>query len=79
MTDSASGAACGQKGKVEPLLISASELATVFGCSVRHVWRLHDAGKMPAAIRLGALVRWSRLTIAKWLAENAPPVRKGGR
>lgn len=52
------------------------------GCSTRHVYRLSDAGKMPAPVRLGALVRWSKPLLDAWLAGGCKPVRtvstKGG-
>ena len=46
-----------------PLLLSAAELAELLGVSARHVWRLRDAGELPAPIRLGRLVRWRRSTV----------------
>lgn len=56
--------------------------ALLGGCSTRHVYRLADAGKMPPPVRLGSLVRWSRLSIDEWLANDCKPVRtvtsKGG-
>lgn len=53
------------------------------GCSTRHVRRLADAGKMPAPLKLGTLLRWRRDEILAWIATGCEPVRrvsgKGGR
>jgi predicted DNA-binding transcriptional regulator AlpA len=45
------------------------------GCSVRHVDRLAQDGRMPAPIKLGSLVRWSRRVIEDWIAGGCQPVR----
>jgi predicted DNA-binding transcriptional regulator AlpA len=42
--------------------------------SERHVWRLHDGGRMPAAVRLGRLVRWPKVLIDTWVAGGCPPM-----
>lgn len=46
-------------------------------CSARHVYRLSDAGRMPAPLRLGALVRWDLDEIDRWIAAGCPSCRKG--
>ena len=56
-------------------LISVGEVATLCGCSVRHIRRLADAGKMPPSLRLGALQRWRRADIVRWIADGCRPVR----
>ncbi|MFO0851817.1 MAG: helix-turn-helix domain-containing protein [Gemmataceae bacterium] len=50
------------------LAYSAVELADALGISQRHLWRLHDAGRLPAAVRLGRRVVWPRQLIDEWLA-----------
>lgn len=61
-------------------LLDVKAVAQLLGCSARHVYRLSDGGKMPAPVRLGALVRW-RLDgpggLRMWIAEGCPAVRKG--
>lgn len=49
-------------------------------CSPRHVYRLSDAGRMPAPVKLGALVRWDLEEIDRWIKDGCRPVRqlKGG-
>jgi excisionase family DNA binding protein len=51
-------------------------VAEMLGCSSRHVYRLSDAGRMPAPIKLGALVRWSAAAIQEWIDQGCPSVRK---
>ena len=51
---------------------TADELAVLLNCSLRHVWRMRDLGHLPAAIRLGRLVRWPKVLIDSWLAAGCP-------
>ena len=57
---------------VEKACYSADVLTRVLDISLRHVWRLNDAGKLPASIRLGKLVRWPKRSIDEWLAAGCP-------
>ena len=50
-------------------------VATKLSCSTRHAYRLADAGKMPAPLHPGALVRWDLDKIDQWIAAGCPPVR----
>lgn len=63
-------------------LIAVGGVAQLLACSRRHVYRLADAGRMPAPVRLGALVRWNSAEIENWIAGGCLPVRivsaKGG-
>ena len=45
------------------------------GCSIRHVHRLADAGKMPPRVKLGSLVRWRRAEVLDWISAGCPPTR----
>ena len=56
-------------------LLDVEAVAKLLNCSKRHVYRLADAGRMPAPVRLGALVRWSRTAIDQWVSEGCPPIR----
>jgi excisionase family DNA binding protein len=60
-------------------LLSVRAVADLLGVSVRHVYRLADAGRIPAPVRLGALVRWPRQSILDWIAAGCPVVRTVGR
>jgi excisionase family DNA binding protein len=56
-------------------LLNVRQVAALLGCSPRHVYRLSDAGRMPAPVRLSALVRWRRTEIEQWIAAGCPAVR----
>lgn len=58
-------------------LLDVAAVATMLGCSQRHVYRLSDAGRMPAPIRLGWLVRWDRAALCNWIDAGCPSCRKG--
>lgn len=54
--------------------------AVAFGCdiSTRQVWRLRDAGAMPAPLKLGdgRCLRWDAATIQEWIIAGCPNVRR---
>jgi excisionase family DNA binding protein len=58
---------------------TVEDVAGLLQCSTRHVWRLHDAARMPAAVRIGRLVRWPRKLIEEWIADGCPPARRESR
>jgi excisionase family DNA binding protein len=58
-----------------PQLLDVQTVAEMLHCSTRHVYRLADAGRMPAPMKLGALVRWSAAAIAGWVNQGCPTVR----
>jgi excisionase family DNA binding protein len=60
-------------------LLDVRAVAALLDCSPRHVYRLADAGRMPAPVRIGALVRWVRPAIEDWIAAGCKPVRPAGR
>ena len=62
-----------------PALLSVQQVAHTLNCSVRHVYRLTDAGRMPPPIRLGSLVRWNRKAIEDWLDHGCPALWGRGR
>jgi predicted DNA-binding transcriptional regulator AlpA len=62
----------------EPLLITALELARLLHVSLRTLWRLNSAGKVPTPVRLGASVRWRSDEVRQWIAEGCP-TRKSAR
>jgi len=57
------------------LLIDVKGLATLLAVSPRMIWKLRDAGKIPAPVRLFRCVRWRRIDIVAWLADGCPPCR----
>ncbi|HEY2841804.1 MAG TPA: helix-turn-helix domain-containing protein [Pirellulales bacterium] len=56
-------------------LLDVGEVSRLLGCSARHVYRLSDAGRMPAPVKLGALVRWNRAAVESWIDQGCPAVR----
>jgi len=46
------------------------------GCSVRHVYRMADAGLMPRPVRLGNLVRWRRVELEAWINDGCPRLQR---
>lgn len=69
-------------GPTQPAeLLDVRAVADMLGASTRHVYRMADAGKMPAPVKLGALVRWPRRIVLDWIAAGCPSIRstKGGR
>ena len=55
-----------------PALIDVRAVAALLGCSERHVYRLADNGRIPKPTKLGALVRWNRAQMERWLAGGCP-------
>src|SRR5262249_26216410 len=60
-------------------LLDVRAVAALLDCSPRHVYRLSDSGRLPAPVRLGALVRWRRADLDRWLADGCRPVRQPSR
>lgn len=56
-----------------PLLLSPADLARELGLSTRTVRRLDLEGRLPAPVRIGRAVRWSRdSVILPWIAAGCP-------
>jgi len=51
-------------------LLDVSEVAELFGCSTRHVWRMAAEGDLPAPVKLRRLRRWESEALARWLADG---------
>lgn len=56
----------------EVRLLDVHAVAQFLSCSARHVYRLADSGRMPRPRKLGMLVRWDRLELEKWVADDCP-------
>jgi excisionase family DNA binding protein len=67
----------GQSNSGDAALLDVRQVAARLGCSTRHVYRLADAGRMPASLKLGALVRWRRDELADWISNGCPSTRTG--
>jgi excisionase family DNA binding protein len=62
---------------VSAKLLDVKTVADMLGCSQRHVYRLRDTDKMPAPVKLGTLVRWSKSVIEHWIAQGCRNVEWG--
>ncbi|MFN3192214.1 MAG: helix-turn-helix transcriptional regulator [Aureliella sp.] len=60
-------------------LLDVEDVAARLKCSSRSVRRLADAGKMPAPVRLGSMLRWPIAVIDEWIGEGCPPVSRRRR
>ena len=56
----------------EVRLLDVNAVAQLLSCSTRHVYRLADSGQMPRPRKLGALARWDREELEKWLSDGCP-------
>src|SRR4051794_24479932 len=59
--------------------IPVNLVSQLLSCSGRHVWRLVDAGLMPAPLQIGRLRRWRVGTLRAWIRDGARPVRDNRR
>lgn len=64
----------GEQGdsSLEPLFVTAGELAQLMRISTRTLWRLLSAHKIPEPIRLGGAVRWRIEVIQDWIDQGCP-------
>jgi excisionase family DNA binding protein len=60
-------------------MLDVRAVAALLNCSARHVYRMSDAGRIPAPVHIGALVRWPRRTIEEWITGGCLPSRQAGR
>ena len=63
-------------------LLDVDAVASLLGCSPRHVHRLVASGRMPQPMKLGALARWSRPVVQSWIDGGCLPscdVTTGGK
>ena len=66
----------GAEGQIRPpALLDVDAVARLLTCSPRTVWRLSDAGKMPAPVRIGRLARWPLKLLTEWIGEGCPAMR----
>lgn len=61
-------------------LLDVRAVAELLGhCSIRHIYRMADGGRMPRPLKLGSLVRWRRGELEAWIAAGCPNQQAGGR
>jgi predicted DNA-binding transcriptional regulator AlpA len=61
-----------------PLMLDVRGVAQLLGVSVRHLWRMCDAGQFPRPVAVGSkLKRWPRAVVLAWIDEqNAATSRR---
>ena len=62
--------------RASSLLVGVNDVAAMLQCSPRHVWRLADSGRMPRPYKIGALCRWDRAVIERWVSDGCPSCRR---
>ena len=55
-----------------PAMLTVHDVAEMLNCSARTVYRMSDSGRMPRPVRFGALVRWPRDAIERWIEDGCP-------
>jgi predicted DNA-binding transcriptional regulator AlpA len=59
-------------GQSTVILMSAETLGERLGFSVRTIWRLKSAGKLPQPVRIGGSFRWRADEIEAWVQAGCP-------
>ncbi len=62
----------------ESAMMDAREAAKLCSFSESMLYKLNRAGKMPPPIRIGALLRWKRSDVVRWIEEGCPEDRPEG-
>ena len=63
----------GRVSALEPLLVSANDLAKLLRLSVRSIRALDASGRLPRPLRVGGSVRWKLAEVRDWIAADCPP------
>lgn len=50
-----------------PWMLTVVDLSHHLQISVRSVWRLKSAGKLPTPVEIGGCVRWNAEAIRQWI------------
>ena len=58
--------------ELQPLAVSARQLAAMLDLSLRTIRTMDAAGKLPRGIRFGRSVRWSYEELRDWVAHGCP-------
>ena len=64
-------------GENATALLDVKEASRLCSISAPMLYKLNAAGSMPAPIRIGALMRWRRKEILKWISAGCPMGGKG--
>ncbi len=61
-----------KENSITPVLLNYTEAAKLLRVSEQHLLRLNEAGKIPAPLRLGKSVRWSKKELEDWVDAGGP-------
>lgn len=56
-------------------LLDAKSVAVLLRVSLRMIWQMRDAGRMPQPVKVGRLCRWRRTDIDRWIGDGCPRCR----
>jgi excisionase family DNA binding protein len=59
-------------GEDESPLVDAKEAARLCSISESMLYKLNAAGRMPAPVRIGTLLRWKRRDLLEWIDAGCP-------
>ena len=59
-------------GENETALLDVKEASRLCSISASMLYKLNAAGSMPTPIRIGALMRWRRKDLLKWINAGCP-------
>ncbi len=54
--------------EVAPVVVTARQLAIMLQVSKRTLFRMRSAGRLPAPLRVGGVVRWRLQDVQNWIA-----------
>lgn len=57
---------------VEPVVVTAAQLAIMLQVSKRTLWRMRSSGKLPSPMRVGGIVRWRLNDVTSWINAGCP-------
>jgi excisionase family DNA binding protein len=65
----------GKANRPLPVLLSTKEVADLLDCSIKTVYRLRDAGRIPAPLHIGRDLRWRLDRLQTWIDRGCPDCR----
>ena len=65
--------------QAEALLLTADDVSRLLAVSRLTIFRWRAAGRLPAPVRVGRVVRWRRSEIIAWIDAGCPSCRPPAR
>jgi len=60
---------------IEPLVVTAKQLAIMLQVSKRTLFRMRSAGRLPSPMRVGGIVRWRLEDVQNWISAGCPEIK----